>query len=304
MKRKKVNQVVTGVLSTSILMSSCTQYSLTDPEFIYKNLITNDSDLGATAIPISLRLKPEDMQYIMALQKMSVDILDSPQKAKDFGSDPASFLKQYGYDGEVNIDDSLWKITMALADEDINNAIRGRDFTTFIKLCVEKGYISSSEGIFADDFYKTQLDELYRQGYFEKFKKGQLDNGLRSDTIVADDPFFVAAVLVLAAVAIAVAAIWAIAVWQEAVKVSTAGLGSSGANDFSADLNMIDIYALKAGMEDTYIAVDEYTEDIVDKSILILKDIQPDLFETAPEIEVRNLIKINVVNNLGKISYE
>jgi hypothetical protein len=244
-------------------------------------------------------MKPEDVQYIIALQQVSVDIMNSPHKAREFSSNPKSFLMKYGYNGYINLDDGLLKITMALGDEDINNSITKRDFKSFVELCIDKNLISSSEGIFSDSFYKDQLEEIYKKDEFKKLAQQMgLTTELRSSTTV--DTFFLPFVLVIAAAAAVVAAIWAFVVWQESVYVE--GLASDDGHNLANDLNMIDIYSLKAGMENTYVAVDKYTEGIVDESISILQKVQPDIFNNNSETEVRNLIKVNVVNNLGKLN--
>jgi hypothetical protein len=303
---KKFNKVVSGVLSTSILAASCTQYSCTETDRIYGNVVVNDADLGAIAIPISLKLKSEDVQYIKALQQISVDILNSPQKAKEFNSNPKSFLVRYGYKGEVNLDDSLLKITMALSDDDINNSMKQKDFTSFVRLCVEKGIISSSNnGIFDDDFYKTQLAELYKNKNFEKYKNqielrssiGNNDGGDMSTDEGLRKNFFLPFALVIAAAALVVAAIWAFVLWQEQLWVDP---GTGYDYDLDSDLSMIDIYALKTGMEETYVSVDAYTERVVDESIAVLQEMDPDFFNNNSETEIRNLIKVNVLGNLEK----
>ncbi|MDR0506241.1 MAG: hypothetical protein LBH32_05440 [Dysgonamonadaceae bacterium] len=41
---KKINQVVSGVLSASILTTSCTQYVCPDTERIYGNVLIDSAD--------------------------------------------------------------------------------------------------------------------------------------------------------------------------------------------------------------------------------------------------------------------
>jgi hypothetical protein len=188
---------------------------------------------------------------------------------------------------------------MALSDPDINNSIKKKDLKSFIKLCVDKKIISSSSGIFTDSFYQNQLDELYKHDDFEKFRKQiESEMALRGgpDTI---QTFFLPFVLVIAVAAAVVGAIWAFLVFQESVYVDSI---QGTTDDLFDDLNMVDIYALKTGMENTYIAVDEYTESIADESISILQEIQPNVFDNSSETEIRNLIKVNVVNNLAKFN--
>ncbi|MDR3218419.1 MAG: hypothetical protein LBU22_05470 [Dysgonamonadaceae bacterium] len=290
---KKFNQVVSGVLSATVLTGSCLQYSCTESDLLYGNIATNNSDLGELAIPISLKLKPQDVQYIKALQKITYDILNSPKKAKDFNDNPKLFLQKYGYEGNIQLDDNLLKITMALADNEINDAIKKKDIKLFIKLCKEKGIITQSKGIFADNFYQDQFDEILNTDSFKKFQK-QFSLKKEFDEIAVFLPF----AIVMAVAAAVVVGIWAIAVWQEAVWIDSGAMAVTDAT--KTQLDVIDIYALKneGEIKETYIAVDKYTEELVDKSISVLKEIQPDFFDNNLESEVRNIIKINILNNL------
>ncbi|MDR0233128.1 MAG: hypothetical protein LBI82_13600 [Dysgonamonadaceae bacterium] len=304
---KKLNQIVSGVLSTSILTASCTQYSLIDDR-IYDNKVTGNLDLGEIAIPISLELKPEDIQYIKAIQRITIDILNSPKKAKAFNENPKSVLKNYGYNGDINLDDNLLRITMALADEDIHNAIKNQDFKTYVKLCKEKGIISSTKGIFADEFYQEQLRKVLKDNDITKLKD-QL--GLRSTVsgdIEIDGDEVVSLVLVFFLVIVAgmaiVVAVWAIA----AFSTKTKGVNGNEAliiDDLGVkDLYDLKLYTLEGDAKDSYIVVDEYTEEIVDNTISIIKEMDPDYFTKNSEIETRNLVKINAINSLYQFSEE
>jgi hypothetical protein len=295
---KKLNQVVAGTLSAGVLMTSCTQYPYIEEDRLYGNIVVNDSDLGEIAIPISLQIKPEHAEYIKTIQQTTTDILNNPKKAKEFKENPSSYLKKQGYEGEINLDDNLLKITMALADEDINNSVQTKDFKTFLKLCADKNLISSSKGIFEDEYYKDQINKIYEQKDFKNFEKSLL----RSNPNEVNS-FFLPAAVVIAAAAAVVAAVWAYlavhvylyAYEYEYTKTGTHGGGlSSDINDFS----VIDVYALKNGMEDTYIAVDKYSEEIVEESISAINEIQPGFFNNNSETEVRNLIKVNILNSL------
>lgn len=73
-KQKRTIQVISGVLATSLLTASCTQYNLPD-EHLYGNLMLDDSELGKIVIPISIQLKPEDVKYVEAVQKVMNNIL-------------------------------------------------------------------------------------------------------------------------------------------------------------------------------------------------------------------------------------
>jgi hypothetical protein len=298
-KGKTFNQVVAGTLAASILTSSCTQYPYINENQIYGNAMVSDSDLGEIAIPISLKLKSEDVQYINAIHQVSIDILDNPRKAKEFKENPSAYLKKYGYSGDVNLDDNLLKVTIALSDEDINKAIKKNDFKTFIKLCKDKNIISSSKGIFEDEFYKEQIKKMKGED-IEKIKKSLFRSDYSGEFVDERKGFFLPVVVVIALAAMLAVAAWAYLVFHAAVY--TKGGTAFKMDDFSTDdFSIIDIYGLKNGMEETFIAVDNYTEEIVNESILAIKELQPDFFNNNSETEVRNLLKINIINNIANI---
>ena len=166
MKRKRIkkttNQVIAGTLAASFLTVSCTQYNL--PEHIVNdniNVTNPDLDLGKIAIPISLQLKPDDAKYILAIQKLTEDILSNPQIAKELSLNPEAVLRQYGFDGAVNLDDGLLKIVKALSDVDLLNAIKANDFRTFVDISMEKGLFKSTESVFSISYYEQQLNSLH-----------------------------------------------------------------------------------------------------------------------------------------------
>lgn len=237
--------------------------------------------------------------------------MNSPQKAKEFNEDPKALLMKYGYNGEVNFDDSILKLTMALGDEEINNAIKDNNLKLFYELCADKGIISSSlNGRFSDNFYQDQLQEIYKNKDFQKFNKHlKSKDSLRSNTLTNDniggdeDPiiFGVAVLfgmLVLVVGVVVFAAIGFVA--AVGTKVAGANGGGIGTDIDSGDFGVIDIYMLKAGTENTYIAVDEYTEDIANNTVSLVKEVQPEYFETVSETALTNFVKINVINNLNK----
>jgi hypothetical protein len=275
---KRATKVFAGVISTSILTASCTQY-LPGEDYVYGNIITNDSDLGEIAIPISIKLKPEDVQYINAIQKITTEIIDSPQKAKEFNKNPSYFLKKYGYGGKINFDETVLKITMAFADEEINNAIKNNDLKLFYYLCSKKEIITpSSKSIFSDEYYKAQFEDI-----------------LENEKMVAfEDDFVLGFFAVLAAAVVVFAGIGFVLIFL------TKGKGPNSSELSDSNLGIFDVYALRAGMENTHVAVSQYVEDEVNEAISLIKEIQPDYLNHVSEMELINFLKINIVNNLAK----
>jgi preprotein translocase subunit Sec61beta len=286
MMNRKLIKVVSGTLASSTLVASCTQY-LPPADYVYGNVVAADSDLGQIVVPISIQIQSEDGRYIKAIQKITDEIIKSPQKAKEFNENPKSVLAKHGYYGNISMDESLIKITMALADIDIYNAIKSKDFKQFVHHCLDKGVLSS-QSILSNDFYKNQLDSLYQNDNFKKFHSQLESNGiLRSSSdssTAALSPVLVACLAVAVGVAVVFAAIFWICIEQSVSKIN--------------DVSSIDVYILREGMENTYIAVDKYTEGMVNDVVSIIKEEDPNYFKTNSEMATRNLIKVNIVNNL------
>lgn len=70
--QKTVEIIVSGLLTSSMLASSCSTPYMNDD--LYERYVPT-SDIGDELLPVSLILKPEDAKYIMALQRLSQDIL-------------------------------------------------------------------------------------------------------------------------------------------------------------------------------------------------------------------------------------
>lgn len=137
--KKQLNSVVSGVLATSILTSSCTCYSV-------GVLAESEDDLYKKYEPVvnvgdnllSITLNQEDVACMIALQRLGIDIFNDPQVAKEVVMDPTNVLSRYGFEGEVKMDDAVMKIVLALGDEEINNAIKEKNIHKFIDLCKKK----------------------------------------------------------------------------------------------------------------------------------------------------------------------
>ena len=303
MKRKKTtNQVIAGTLAAGFLTASCTQYHIPEQE-LSNNTEMGDFDLGQIAIPISLKLNPDDAKYIMVIQKLTDDILRKPSVAKDLNLDPESVLRQYGYNGVVNLDDGLLKIVQALSDTDLVNAIKTNNFKTFLNICSEKGLLKSTESIFLSSDYEQQLNSLLQHKDVNKYleenkillKSGAIDgvnNGDDVDEIIVKAWTFVIPIVVAAAV------VAVVAVAAETVFLVHSSVSFVSATASESDFSTVDIFVLNSDHRDAFIVVDKEIEDMTNTTIDVIKTVEPNYFNTVSETETRNLIKINLVNNL------
>lgn len=178
---------------------------------------------------------------------------------------------------------------MALADTDIYEAIKNKNYKLFIDQCLDKGIISSNTFL-SKNFYADQIEAICQNENFKKFSNQLLaNNGLRSASISDSDavlsPILIAALVLAVGVAVTVVAVFWVTV-------------ALSYNDDSGNIEVIDVLTLRPGMENTYIAVDDYTEELVNTSISIINEASPAYFESHSEIETRNLLKINMINNM------
>jgi|GEM_PF-3020589 len=304
MKRKRIkkttNQVVAGVLATSFLTVSCTQYNL--PEHIVNdnvNVTNPDLDLGKIAIPISLQLKPDDAQYILAIQRLTEDILSNPQIAKELSLNPEAMLRKYGFNGAVNLDDGLLRMVKALSDVDLLNAVKTNDFRAFVDISMEKGLFKSTETIFSISDYEQQLNSLLQHKDIDRFLE-ENKISLRNQVHVSEfqRELLIPAVAVAVVYFIAgVAVVAALGLMVSVSIVSNVNVANSSISE--GDWSAIDFFVLNSDSRDAFIVVDKEIEEITDKTIDVIKIVEPNFFDTVSEIEVRNLVKINVVNYLN-----
>lgn len=287
--KKTVEIIVSGVLASSMLASSCTPYMKDE---MYERYDPT-SDTGEELLPVSLNLRPEDAQYIMALQRLSQDIIHNPSIAKEVAAHPETILMRYGYDGKINLDDSVTKIIMALGDDEINLAIQNRDINKFISLCREYGILSDKiqSDLLSDEFYQEQIAKIRQHAQ----TRGHIND---METI---DIFLVAGALVVAVVGVVVVTGFGLA-WNTGVAWNNYAYVNRAMNEHSEsmqqDLSAIDIIPMK--MIDGYHLISEYYEDIVNAGLDYIKEMYPDILKNYTEDEIRQLLYVNIVRNANK----
>lgn len=286
--KKTVEIIVSGVLASSMLASSCTPYMQDE---VYERYDPT-SDIGEELLPVSLNLRPEDAQYIMALQRLSQDIIHHPSIAKEVVAHPETILMRYGYDGKINLDDSVTKIIMALGDDEINLAIQNRDINKFISLCREYGILSDKiqSDLLSDEFYQEQIAKIRQHAQ----TRGDIND---METM---DIFLVAGALVVAVVGVVVVTGFGLAwntgvAWNNYAYVNQA---EEHQDNIQEDISAIDIIPMK--MIDGYHLISEYYEDIVNAGLDYIKEMYPDILKNYTEDEIRQLLYVNIVRNVNK----
>jgi hypothetical protein len=273
MKNNKIiNRTLVGILIPSILLPSCTgPYFWGDGEIIeinQKGIEKNFTDDYTTTVLITFN--SEDAKLLNFIIELTRDIVDDPSIARQFANNELSIAETYGVeDLEINMDDGLWKLIIALGDESIHNATIANDINLFFSLCEERGLLS-------------ELNESDVVKYI-------------SGDVTRDELGFVGAAAVLLLVVAGCAAAAAAAVWiRETYWNSKEGIVNPIVRE--GDTQAYQIWILKAGHENTYIMLDEYQEKIVNDCMDVLNNHYPEKMEEKNiDIEaLRQLIRLNV----------
>jgi hypothetical protein len=271
----KVEKIVAGTVSVSILASSCTPYHIHD-DIIYEVNVPSE-DIGEIAVPISITLSPAEAKYASFLQKLSQDIINDPDIAKEFAKNPDAFLKKYGYEDSISLDESMLKLVLALGDDDINEAIISNNIKLFYELCKEKKLLNEStlfQNIVIDKDTKDKLNEI----------------GINISAETYAWAIFVP-------LAVAIVAVAFIAVVAYIAAVTDMMMASSNKNiEFITENNpVLNIWALKNKKDKTYVVIEEFLENQINNIVDVVKQSSPSYFDNHSEEELRNLLKINMI---------
>lgn len=289
--RKTFKTVVSGTVASSILVNSCTVPPINDS--LYEKYVPQ-KDIGDELLPIAFHLKPDDAQYVMALQLLSLDILRDPSVAKAVITNPNEVLKKYGYDGIVCLDDSVVKIILALGDKEINQTVKDRDIHKFVDLCRQKVFLSDEihSTLFSDEFYQEQIAKLK-----QFVQTRSLDDDPRYEL------FFTIGAIVFAVVGVVVVAgveaVWNVSsIWNNYAKVnefSDSQFSMHKIDISSENVSVIDIIPMT--LTDGYQIVDAFYADIVQTGLDFVREMYPEMLEVYTEEEIRQLLYINIKQN-------
>jgi hypothetical protein len=273
MKNNKIiNRAVVGILIPSILFPSCT-----GPYFFGEGGVVDINQTGIEKsfmddyfITVPVTLNSEDAKFLNFIIEITGDIVDDPLIARQFANNELPIAEIYGVENlEINMDDALWKLIIALGDESIHNATMTNDINLFFSLCEERGLLS-------------ELNESDVVRYI-------------SEDITRDELGFIGAAAVLLFVVAGCAAAATAAVWARETYWNSKG---EIVNPIvrEGDTQAYQIWILKAGYENTYIMLDEYQEKIVNDCMNLLNNhYKEKMGEKDIDVEVlRELIRLNI----------
>ncbi|MDR0811810.1 MAG: hypothetical protein LBN23_06035 [Paludibacter sp.] len=178
---KKLTQIVAGTIATSVLVSSCdlAQLSYNLDNNVYEQLAANKI-AGTAMFDINKsNLSDEVIQKTVIISKLVEELVNDNALAKQFTENPKEYLKQRGWDLEINLSDYEISALRAFGDDDVMASIKNDDLPSFLRICKEKGYIGlrTDGGISAtpDDIRALfRSDEDYNQ-FLDYIERNDLD---------------------------------------------------------------------------------------------------------------------------------
>lgn len=296
-KKDLLTKGLLGLSSVSIIAASCSSDGLWTESDENTEYLKSFGDEGNAAI--SINLTHDEIEYLKFLDKLGKDVIKEPAVARQFASDPNAFIQQYGYKGEINLDEGMLKLVLALGDEDINTAVNQNDITTALALMQNKGIL--------DDISNSDINIKFSD---EEIKKIYAEMGIEVDNeFIAQNRYSFAAVwpvYVVAAVVSQVgigynvaAAVNVVAAVTVYFAVEAWGQAKNMDNVTNANLPL-KIWSLKGQDANTYVAADQYVSDQSRKIVNLVKENNPGLLDYVNETELEQLVKLNIVNSNKK----
>lgn len=289
--KKNVQKVVAGTLASSFLFQSCVQgYMINDDIVSINEKIKDNADLIDTrsgnnvAIPIDLKFSAQSQKYIDFLGTLTVNIINNPQIAQQFYASPQAYLRKNGITGvNINLDECMLKVILALGDKDINRAIMESDLDEFFNICCEKGLIDMVD--------KSSMAQIQK--------------------MLAENPDLTAQNLLWSAVAAFFAAVVGVAVFVWAVAITHVGGANvallatvfkqlvsyntvtKGGTTIQNPDTAIRVWTLKNGVNGVYVIRDKATTLQVEKLVSAVQAQYPGKITSTDAQFVKNSILLN-----------
>lgn len=145
---KHITRLVVWTVSGSLLTSSCVNIV---PELPSAQMEQELSDIGLPAIHVNL--SDEQSEYFNYVSELAQRIISDRTFAKEFNSNPKKYLLTRSSDTDFDIiitDEALMRITTALADDEIADAIERQDIKQYIRLMHKKGLLENTASDYAN----------------------------------------------------------------------------------------------------------------------------------------------------------
>ena len=283
-----------GLTLSSVIVASCTS----EPLWMDSDEISSVSQFPDDGVQaVNIQITKEEADYLKFLNNLGEDIIKEPAVAREFAKDPSSFIKQYGYNGKINLDEGLLKLILALGDEDINTAVNQNDISTTIALMESKGLLED----ISNSYMKINLSDDDIKQIYQKL-------GINPNNVTIGEK----------KAAIAVWPVWAVAaVYEIAALVYTAAVGFNATvyatvyawvevwgenpNDEQIDNTImrnlpLRIWSLKGQEANTYVAADKYATNQAQRLIKFFKEKDPMTFKNVDEKQLEQMLKLSIAS--------
>ena len=283
-----------GLTLSSVIVASCTS----EPLWMDSDEISSVSQFPDDGVQaVNIQITKEEADYLKFLNNLGEDIIKEPAVAREFAKDPSSFIKQYGYNGKINLDEGLLKLILALGDEDINTAVNQNDISTTIALMESKGLLED----ISNSYMKINLSDDDIKQIYQKL-------GINPNNVTIGEK----------KAAIALWPVWAVAaVYEIAALVYTAAVGFNATvlatvytwvealgenpNDEQIDNTImrnlpLRIWSLKGQEANTYVAADKYATNQAQRLIKFFKEKDPMTFKNVDEKQLEQMLKLSIAS--------
>lgn len=310
--KTKTNSLVAKTLATSILFTSCAPNVDID-QIMDGTRITSEQDItDSKGVSISLTLSEETKESLRDIAPLVQEIIDNPQVAQELSKDPEAFCRQRGYKFTIDLDDAIFRVIVALGNNEINAALKNNDFERFMQLCADMKLL--------DEGQKVKLNTVFQNEEDQKIFNA-LAYELNGETIETRSVAFWLAVSVVLVVAIILT--YTVGLDDEEVPLAQdtdSAQQSQDIDESESDIliedtlivpsshklqaflhctnpnySVLDVWALKNRNVNDYQLVSGYKAFFVSQLISYLKVNKPDIFEKYSEIQISEFLKKNMI---------
>ncbi len=287
---KHLTRLVVWTISGSLLSSSCTGYMQDyDQELTTQKL----ADIGCAAIKVEM--SDDQLSYYNYLSEIAHKILTDREFAKEFVNNPETYLRSRSVDSEIVIaDDDLMRLTTALSDDDIAEAINNNDIKQYLKLMHKKGFLDNTANDYANLLSLDEKRELLRSIGIDNIT----DQEIQTMAIAAVVFFFYIAVIAVSYAGAAYTAVAAVnlGVGLTVVAAAAAAVKTkvSGTQRIQISKNF-DIWTLSATSNGTQIILDnEEITKVVNEAVEAYKEIFVEEAKLINSEKLKQTINLNL----------
>ncbi len=287
---KQITRIVIWTVSGSLLTSSCVNVLHEPPSCQIEQEL---SDIGIPAIPVNL--SNEHSEYFNYISELAQKILSDRDFAKEFNSNPSKYLKSRssGIDSDIALsDDALMRITTALADDEIADAIKNKDIKQYIRLMHHKGLLENTAGDFANILSVSEKRQILQSIGVTDIS----DSQIQEMAVAAVVCFFYIAVVAISYAGVAytavagvnvVAGLTVLAAAAAAVKTKVSGLNRLQISQ------CFDVYMLSSNSQEIIIDNNEITK-VIDDAIDIYKELYSEDAQLLNLPQLKQTVNLNL----------